>query len=244
MLQLWIRDLRTGKDTQLTHLVTQPQGATWSPDGKRIAFFDVDAMWRAASVSVVDVGSGKVTKIHDITDSAGNPTWSPDGKRVAIAMVSPFSKRFREGTNQVLTIAADNGAAGPRRQMVCARAHPFDRFARCFGPVWSPDGDKMAAIYEGVLAVWPVSHDGEPLGPPRHITSEMAYAPSWAGDSEHIMYQSMDKLKIIDISDRRSAGHSARSEIHAVDPEGNRWWFMWATWWMARARRRARTWTS
>ena len=67
------------------------------------------------------------------------------------------------------------------------------------GPVWSPDGTKMAAIYEGVLAVWPVSPAGEPLGPPRHVTTESAHSPSWAGDSKHILYQSMDKLKIIDI---------------------------------------------
>src|SRR5207237_5927657 len=67
------------------------------------------------------------------------------------------------------------------------------------GPVWSPDGTKMAAIYEGVLAVWPVSPAGEPLGPPRHVTSESAHAPSWAGDSRHILYQSLDKLRIVDI---------------------------------------------
>ena len=42
-------------------------------------------------------------------------------------------------------------------------------------------------------------HTGEPLGPPRHMTSEIAYSPSWAGDSEHILYQSLDKLKTIDI---------------------------------------------
>jgi hypothetical protein len=57
----------------------------------------------------------------------------------------------------------------------------------------------MAAIYEGVLAVWPVAASGEPLGPPRHITSESAHAPTWAGDSRHILYQSLDKLRIVDI---------------------------------------------
>jgi imidazolonepropionase-like amidohydrolase len=57
----------------------------------------------------------------------------------------------------------------------------------------------MAAIYEGTLAVWPVSSAGEPLGVPRHVTSESAHAPSWAGDSRHILYQSLDKLRIVDI---------------------------------------------
>src|ERR1700683_790926 len=46
---------------------------------------------------------------------------------------------------------------------------------------------------------WPVARPGEPLGPPRHMTSEIAHSPSWAGDSKHILYQSNDKLKTIDI---------------------------------------------
>ena len=65
--------------------------------------------------------------------------------------------------------------------------------------MWSPDGKKMAAIYEGQLAVWPVAKTGEPLGPPRHLTAEIAHSPSWAGDSTHILYQSNDTLKIIDV---------------------------------------------
>jgi Tol biopolymer transport system component len=201
LLQLWIHDVKTGQNRQLTHLSTQPMGAAWSGDGKRIAFFDVDGMWRAASVSVIDVATGKVTKIHTSLFGPGNPTWSPDGRRVALAMVSPYSKSFREGTNQVLTIATD---AGPEPDLKndkwFAPAPNLSIDSRGgSGPVWSPDGDKMAAIYEGVLAVWPVSHSGEPIGPPRHITTEMAYSPSWAGDSEHILYQSMDKLKIVDV---------------------------------------------
>jgi Tol biopolymer transport system component len=201
LLQLYIHDFTTGQVRQITNISTQPMGATWSPDGKRIAFFDVDGMWRAASVSVVEVASGKVTKIHASLFGPGNPTWSPDGKRVAIAMVSPYSKSFREGTNQVLTIATDAGPTPDLKNDKWFAPVPnlsIDSRGGS-GPVWSPDGMKMAAIYEGVLAVWPVAKSGEPLGPPRHITTEMAYSPSWSGDSEHILYQSMDKLKTIDI---------------------------------------------
>ena len=31
------------------------------------------------------------------------------------------------------------------------------------------------------------------------LPAEIAHSPSWAGDSEHILYQSMDKLKTIDV---------------------------------------------
>jgi Tol biopolymer transport system component len=204
-LQLWIRDMKTGQSRAVTNLTTQPQGATWSPDGKRIAFFNVDGMWRVAEISILDVASGAVTKVHDQLPQPGTPTWSPDGKRLALAGIAPMTRRFREGTNQVLTIAADPHVAGGG-----SRAPGEDKFfapepllsidsrGGC-GPVWSPDGTKMAAIYEGVLAVWPVAPSGEPLGPPRRITNESAHAPSWQGDSRHILYQSLDKLRIADI---------------------------------------------
>jgi len=52
--------------------------------------------------------------------------------------------------------------------------------------------------YEGVLAIVPVSPAGEPLGPPRRITTEQAHAPSFSGDSKRILYQSMDKLRLIE----------------------------------------------
>lgn len=198
-LQLWVRNLRTGTDRELTKLATQPQGASWSPDGKRIAFFDVDGIWRAAQVSVVDVATGKVTKLHDTLNAPGMPTWAPDGKRLAMAYLAPYSKTVREGTNQILTMSLENGAANPEDKWFLPVPNlSIDSGGYC-GPVWSPDGKKMAAIYEGVLAVWPVSTSGEPLGPSRRMTREIAYAPSWAGDSEHILYQSLDKLKEIDI---------------------------------------------
>jgi Tol biopolymer transport system component len=218
-LQLWIRDMRTGQSRQVTRLTTQPQGATWSPDGRQIAFFDVTGMWRVAQISVLDVATGTVTKVHDTLAQPGTPTWSPDGERLVLAEVAPMSRRFREGTNQILIFPARagsspaNASAPPSQTSPAALTFtiaPTDRWIApvpmlsidsrggC-GPVWSPDGTKMAAIYEGVLAVWPVAPSGDPLGPPRRVTTESAHAPSWAGDSRRILYQSLDKLRLIDI---------------------------------------------
>jgi len=138
---------------------------------------------------------------------------------VALAEVAPLTKRFREGTNQILTIAVPANASNasnpsnpsnPSNGSNLSNLSNQDKWYAPTpllgndsrgggGPSWSPDGTKMAAIYEGVLAVWPVSTAGAPLGPPRHVTSESAHSPSWAGDSRHILYQSLDKLRIVDI---------------------------------------------
>ena len=57
LLQLWIRDMKSGQARQVTSLTTQPQGAAFSPDGKKVVFFNVDGMWRVAEMSVLDVAS-------------------------------------------------------------------------------------------------------------------------------------------------------------------------------------------
>ena len=195
LLQIWIRDMKSGQAHKVTNITTQPQGASFSPDGKKIVFFNVDGMWRVAEMSILDLASGQITKIHDSLPQPGTPTWSPDGKRIALAGIAPMTVRFREGTNQVQTIAATGGDVkwyAPIPMLsIDSRGGG--------GPAWSPDGTKMAAIYEGVLSVWPVAATGEPLGPPRRVTSESAHAPSWQGDSRHILYQSLDQLRIVDI---------------------------------------------
>ncbi|MET0290455.1 MAG: amidohydrolase family protein [Pseudoxanthomonas sp.] len=221
--QLWIRDLKTGKERQLTHLDTQPLGAAWSPDGKRIAFIDADGMWGVAGLCTVDVATGKVTRLQPSLGQPGRPTWSADGKHVAIPLSLSFSKSFREGTNQVYVVPAD-GQGAPTWYSPVPNLSIDTRGGA--GPVWSPDGTQMAAIYEGELRVWPVAPNGAPLGPPRSLTSEIAHSPSWSGDSSTLLYQSADQLKRVDVNtgridtvplalDYTLAKPSGRTVIHA-----------------------------
>ena len=188
LLQLWLRDMKTGQERQLTRLATQPISPVFSPDGKRIAFLDVDGMWRRASVAAV----------HASLFAPGAPSWSPDGKRIAVAMVAPYSAKYREGTNLILTMSATGSPEASDDKWFAPVPNLSIDSRGWNGPVWSPDGGRMAAIYEGLLTVFPVSAAGEPLGPPRRLTREIAYAPSWSGDSRHILYQSDDKLRLLD----------------------------------------------
>lgn len=195
LMQLWVRNLTSGKDRQLTTMDNQPLGAAWSPDGKRIAFIDVDGRWGTAGVCVVDVATGTVTRIHKTLEQPGKPSWSADGKYVALANSYRYSRSFREGTNQVYLIPAD-GKGDPRWALPEPNASIDTRAGG--GPAWSPDGTKMAAIYEGLLKIWPVALDGTPVGPLRSYTDEISYFPTWTADSKTILYQSADKLKKLD----------------------------------------------
>jgi Tol biopolymer transport system component len=197
LLNLWVLDRKTGTSRQLTRLETSAMGAAWSPDGSRIAFLDVDGVWRRASVSVVDVATGTVTKIHESSFGPGTPTWSRDGAFVVVAALDPYSSRFREGTNQLLRIPVAPADSAQAITLFADRS--IDSRAGA-GPAWSPDGTSMAVINAGVLTVVPVSGEGRPVGPPRKLTSEIAHAPSWTADSRRILYQSNDRLRLMDVA--------------------------------------------
>jgi len=194
--QLWLRDLATGQDRQITHGPNQPLGAAWSPDGQRIAFLDTDGRWGVAGLQVVDVASGAVTRLQPSLPQPGKPTWSPDGRYVALALSKPYSSSFREGSNQIWVVPSD-GKGTPFWRDADRQASLDTRGGG--GPVWSPNGQKMAAIQDGVLKIWPVAPDATPLGPPRAYTAEISHYPTWSGDSQSVLFQAADKLKILSV---------------------------------------------
>ena len=200
LLDLWLRDMTTGQVRRLTSTEGSAMGAAWSPDGRRIAFLNVDGVWRRASVNVVDVATGAVTQVHAPLFGPGNPTWSRDGQRVLIAALTPYSGRFREGTNQILSISTSGGDSA----WFTPRSHLSIDSRVGNGPVLSPDGASMAVVYEGRLSLIPSSATGAPTGAPRRLTSDIAYMPTWTGDSKSILYQSNDRLRMVDVATGQS----------------------------------------
>jgi imidazolonepropionase-like amidohydrolase len=61
----------------------------------------------------------------------------------------------------------------------------------------------MAYVSTGVLWVIPVTSGGDPLGPPRRLTNELADDPTWAGNSESIVYLTTDRLRRVWLTDGR-----------------------------------------
>ncbi len=203
-MNLWVHDVARGSDRQLTKLTVAAMQPSWSPDGKRVAFVDADGQ-----VQAVDVASGVVSKLHDRLNEPGRPSWAPDGSAVVVSSLKVYSTRFREGTNQVLKIASTPGAS-PDRWFDPA-PHKSIGMREDQGPIWSPDGKQMAAIVDGLVAVWPVASDGSPTGPPRPVTTELAGSPTWTADSRSILYQAETRLKLVDVASRRL--------VRTIDPK-------------------------
>src|SRR5262249_17237556 len=121
----------------------------------------------------------------------GRPTWGADSRTVAVGGLLPFSNRYREGLNQLLVHSFD---ASARLSAILLLGHSAGNRQNT-GPVWSPDGSQMAFVSGGRL--WSVDVDarGNPTAQPFPIADDQPEAPSWEGDSQHVVYQTPAGLR-------------------------------------------------
>lgn len=182
---LWSRDLTTGDERRLTDVPGAQMTPRWSPDGTRIAYSDQDgAIW------VLDVAAGSVRQVTSTLFLPGRVTWSADGAVLALAAVKPYSKRFREGTSQILTVNLATGA------LTYTEAIPGRSIATRGddGPVWSPDGRMLAFVVESTAWVVDVDTAGRLQGEARQVTSEVTDSLAWLG-SDRLLYLNNGRLR-------------------------------------------------
>ena len=46
-----------------------------------------------------------------------------------------------------------------------------------------------------------MTRSGDVAGPPRQISKDIADSPSWSADSRHLLYQTVDRLRLVDVND-------------------------------------------
>jgi len=198
-MDVWIRDLVTGKDKLLVDMPEDLNFPTFSPDGNKVAFYQGDPRnaWGRSTLYTADVSTPKTTKVHESLFVPSQASWSPDGKTIAVSALHPYSSLYREGVSEVLLLSID----GRKDRFVSpAPGHSLGTRSKN-GPVWSPDGSQMAYILDGELWVTTVTPDGTPTGEPRQLTGEQSECPSWTADSKSLLYLAIDVLKQVYVAD-------------------------------------------
>lgn len=197
---LWSHNLATGADSKLSSLPGAQTAPRYSPDGKQIAYQDQDGIaW------VLDLDSGQVRQLTPTLFQPGRVSWSADGSTIVLGAVKPFSKRFREGTSQLLYVDVATAALEYVEPM------PFRSLATRGddGPAFSPNGKWLAFVVESLLYVAPVDRRGRFTGNPRAVTAEATDSPVWQ-DDQTLLYLHNGQLRRTDL-------HGARPQTVKLD---------------------------
>ncbi|SOD78903.1 amidohydrolase family protein [Spirosoma fluviale] len=204
-MDVWIRDLKTGQDRLLVDMADDLHYPIWSPDGSKIAFYQSDPRnaWGRSTLFVADVTytadvtAPKTRKLHESLFVPSQASWSPDGKTLAVSALHPYSSRYREGVSEVLLLSFD----GKNDRYVSPAPNHSLATRGQNGPIWSPDGTKMAYVLDGLLWITDVKPDGTIVGTPRQLTTEQAETPTWTGDSKSLLFLATDVFKQVYLVD-------------------------------------------
>jgi dipeptidyl aminopeptidase/acylaminoacyl peptidase len=177
-------------------------GATWSPDGKTVAF--VSNLSGRNNIWLVPSEGGWPMQLTVSDQRQTSPTWSPDGKWIAymsdydgdeqwdIFLVSPKTGQVVNLTN-TREIAEEN-------------------------PTWSPDGRYLAYIVKPkTSSVFEIGVYDTVLRAVKHLTTETAkdrmnVAPIWSADGMFIVY-TQEQAKGTDSNVFRVEVQSAQSTL-------------------------------
>jgi len=200
-MDLYVRNMETGTERRLTQTEEDVIQPAFAPDGKTVAVFMRDSGdWHAATLYFVDVETGAMKKVYDALFLPSVPSWSVDGHKISVLALRVYSDRFRKGDNAFFTIDLATGkghftSPEPNRS-VSSRSQ--------FGPVWSPDGTRIAYIAEGWLWSAAVDADANLIEPPMQLSRDYASYPSWSGDSRSLTYLAGRRLERVYLDSGRT----------------------------------------
>ncbi len=216
-LDLWVRDLASGKERRLTKTPHADFGANWSPDGRLVAFLSMLPHQQGAAVCIIDPATGKLTELWRSAQRISSyPTWSPDGRTLLVSAFDQYSQRFREGVWKPLLIPV----AGGEPEWVEVTPHVSLTNGVDEGPVWSPDGSRVALAHEGLLKVMAVE-DGKPTGRFTTLTDEPVNSPSWTADSKKVLVLATDRLKLVPVEGGQATEVPLDLTYESRVPEGS-----------------------
>ncbi len=195
-MQLWLLDLRSGAARQLTRGEDPAYLPAVAADGNRVAHLRATrlGLWGRSDLRISTLDGESETLVEALF-SPSRPTWDPQGQRLLTATLAPYSQRFREGRNQVLSIRLADGAtswqAAPADVSLGARGHD--------GPVMAPNGGQIAVIADGAVFVGPRGAPDALLENLTRLEPGLANNPSFNAEGTVLAYRRVDELQRWDL---------------------------------------------
>jgi Tol biopolymer transport system component len=171
---------------------------TWSPDGKKVAFYSGDAICVVPVSPETGRAIGPMKKLLDGEyNFQPNVNWSPDSEKLAFMRGPDREKQIYGG--DIWTISVEDSSL---TQVTS------DREAREGAPAWSPDGKTIAYGKRTgrTYSLWLISDEGaEPkkIAPRRVRGFRFKPFPHWSPDPKWILCAESDKIHLFDIHGER-----------------------------------------
>ena len=171
---VWKLELRdpthaAGEPSRLISSTRQQAAASYSPDGKHLAFqSDRSGNWE---IWICDRDGSNAIQLTRLGAAlTGTPRWSPDSKQIAF-------DSHASGVSQIYVIPAEGGQ--PRQLTNDAVGGQV--------PSWSRDGRWIyySTIHNGVASIWKTRVEG---GPPQAVTSSNGIYAAESADGKYLYY--------------------------------------------------------
>jgi Tol biopolymer transport system component len=196
--QVWLADLRTGANCQLTRAPRSSDSPRWSPDGKWLAFGSDRSGKR--QVHRIDPAGGEAEPLTSVEDGILDFEWSPDSTQIAYTAVDAKpgdlkdrDERYGEveilGEDRMMSHLHLLDVASKATRRLTEGAFAVDRFS------WSPDGKQIAFdhrpsrelsyLYEADISIVSVAD--------RHVRGLVTRPgvdsrPLWSPDGSRILF--------------------------------------------------------